>query len=175
MARERQQSPGEIGAPIHRFQCLLGQFVEPGLSGQLLVQQFQVAHDHREQVVEIVGDTSGELADGLHFLRLPELGFGLLALGDVVRDDDGGGLGVELHVERRGPRFEPAQSRSGLPVSYTHLDVYKRQPKLNPKSDSAKWLSDKGAPWKKLDNEKPKGETIAYETLLAAWKAGKVR
>ena len=48
-------------------------------------------------------------------------------------------------------------------------------PKLNPKSDSAKWLSDKSAPWKKLDNEKPKGETIAYETLLAAWKAGKVR
>ncbi|HEY5321844.1 MAG TPA: ABC transporter substrate-binding protein, partial [Caldimonas sp.] len=48
-------------------------------------------------------------------------------------------------------------------------------PKLNPKSDASKWLSDKGAPWKKLDNEKPKGETIAYETLLNAWKAGKVR
>ena len=48
-------------------------------------------------------------------------------------------------------------------------------PKLNPKSDPSKWLSDKGAPWKKLDNEKPKGETIAYETLLNAWKAGKVR
>ena len=38
-----------------------------------------------------------------------------------------------------------------------------------------KWLSDKGAPWKKLANEKPKGETIAYETLLNAWKDGKVR
>ncbi len=48
-------------------------------------------------------------------------------------------------------------------------------PKLNPKSDPAKWLSDKGAPWKKLANEKPKGETIAYETLLNAWKNGKVR
>jgi len=48
-------------------------------------------------------------------------------------------------------------------------------PKLNAKSDPSKWLSDKGAPWKKLDNEKPKGETIAYETLLNAWKAGKVR
>jgi glycerol transport system substrate-binding protein len=48
-------------------------------------------------------------------------------------------------------------------------------PKLNPKSNADKWLSDKGAPWKKLANEKPKGETIAYDTLLTAWKNGKVR
>lgn len=48
-------------------------------------------------------------------------------------------------------------------------------PKLNPKSDPAKWLSDKHALWKKLANEKPKGETIAYATLLNAWKTGKVR
>ncbi len=48
-------------------------------------------------------------------------------------------------------------------------------PKLNPKGDPAKWLSDTGAPWKKLANEKPQGQTIAYETLLAAWKAGKAR
>ncbi len=48
-------------------------------------------------------------------------------------------------------------------------------PKLNPKGDPAKYLSDKGAPWKKLDNEKPKGETIPYEKLLSAWKEGKVR
>ena len=43
------------------------------------------------------------------------------------------------------------------------------------KEDAKKWLSDKGAPWAKLANEKPKGETIAYDTLLNAWKAGKVR
>jgi glycerol transport system substrate-binding protein len=48
-------------------------------------------------------------------------------------------------------------------------------PKMNPKGDPAKYLSDKGAPWKKLANEKPKGETIAYETLLDAWKNGKAR
>ncbi|MFN7724862.1 MAG: ABC transporter substrate-binding protein [Rubrivivax sp.] len=48
-------------------------------------------------------------------------------------------------------------------------------PKLNPKGDPAKMLTDKAAPWKKLANEKPKGETIAYQTLLDAWKAGKVR
>ena len=48
-------------------------------------------------------------------------------------------------------------------------------PKLNPKGDPNKYLSDKGAPWKKLANEKPQGETIAYDTLLNAWKSGKVR
>jgi glycerol transport system substrate-binding protein len=48
-------------------------------------------------------------------------------------------------------------------------------PKLNPKGPASKWLSTKGAPWAKLANEKPKGETIAYDTLLNAWKAGKVR
>ncbi len=48
-------------------------------------------------------------------------------------------------------------------------------PKLNKKSDPAKWLSDQHAPWKKLANEKPKGETIAYDALLTAWKNGKAR
>ena len=48
-------------------------------------------------------------------------------------------------------------------------------PKMNAKGDPAKYLSDTGAPWKKLANEKPKGETIAYDTLLDAWKNGKVR
>jgi glycerol transport system substrate-binding protein len=48
-------------------------------------------------------------------------------------------------------------------------------PKLNKKEDPKKWLSDKGAPWAKLANEKPKGETIEYEKLLAAWRAGRVR
>jgi glycerol transport system substrate-binding protein len=48
-------------------------------------------------------------------------------------------------------------------------------PKLNPIGDPNKYLSDKGAPWKKLANEKPKGATIDYEKLLGAWKEGRVR
>ncbi|MEG1116560.1 MAG: carbohydrate ABC transporter substrate-binding protein, partial [Janthinobacterium sp.] len=48
-------------------------------------------------------------------------------------------------------------------------------PKLNPKGDPNQYLSDQHAPWKKLANEKPKGETIAYDKLLQAWKEGKVR
>ncbi len=48
-------------------------------------------------------------------------------------------------------------------------------PKLNEKSDPSKWLSDASAPWKKLENESPKGETVAYEDLLSAWKQGRAR
>ncbi|WP_298017717.1 ABC transporter substrate-binding protein [uncultured Castellaniella sp.] len=48
-------------------------------------------------------------------------------------------------------------------------------PKLNPKSDPSKWLSDEHAPWKKLANENPKPETVSYDSLLQAWKEGRVR
>jgi len=48
-------------------------------------------------------------------------------------------------------------------------------PKLNAKRDASKRLSSKGAPWQKLADEKPKGETIAYERLLQAWKEGRVQ
>ena len=68
------------------------------------------------------------------------------------------------------------------PVSYTHLDVYKRQrlersgvlgecgPKLNEPRDPQYWFDQPGAPKPKLANEKPKGETIAYDELLKSWE-----
>ena len=48
-------------------------------------------------------------------------------------------------------------------------------PRLNEKKEPSAWLSAKAAPWSKLANEKPKGETIAYEKLLQAWKEGRAR
>lgn len=39
-------------------------------------------------------------------------------------------------------------------------------PKLNPRGDPNKYLSDKGAPWKKLANEKPQAETIPYDKVV---------
>ena len=48
-------------------------------------------------------------------------------------------------------------------------------PKLNPRRGASTYLSDRGAPWSKLANEKPRGETIAYEQLLQSWKEGRVR
>jgi glycerol transport system substrate-binding protein len=48
-------------------------------------------------------------------------------------------------------------------------------PKLNKEEPEAKWLGKGRSPKAKLDNEKPKGETVQYETLLKAWKEGRVR
>jgi glycerol transport system substrate-binding protein len=47
-------------------------------------------------------------------------------------------------------------------------------PKLNPKSDPNKWLSDKQAPWKKLANEKPKGVTMPYKKIMQEMLDGKL-
>ncbi len=42
-------------------------------------------------------------------------------------------------------------------------------PRLNPESDPSVWLNKPGSPKAKLANEKPKGETIAYEELIKRW------
>jgi glycerol transport system substrate-binding protein len=48
-------------------------------------------------------------------------------------------------------------------------------PKLNVSKPADQWLSNDKAPRKKLADEKPKGQTIAYEQLLEAWREGRVR
>lgn len=48
-------------------------------------------------------------------------------------------------------------------------------PKLNEPQDPQYWFDQPGAPKPKLANEKPQGETVAYEALLQAWKEGKVK
>ena len=45
----------------------------PGL--QIVVEKFCVASDDREQIVEVVGDTPGELPERFHLLCLPQLLF----------------------------------------------------------------------------------------------------
>jgi glycerol transport system substrate-binding protein len=42
-------------------------------------------------------------------------------------------------------------------------------PRLNPEKDPSEWLSTEHAPWAKLDNENPPGETIAYDELVKRW------
>lgn len=47
-------------------------------------------------------------------------------------------------------------------------------PKLNKPMDESHWLNQPGSPKAKLDNEKPQGITVDYDSLLQAWKEGKV-
>ncbi|MCP4298355.1 MAG: carbohydrate ABC transporter substrate-binding protein [Proteobacteria bacterium] len=43
-------------------------------------------------------------------------------------------------------------------------------PRLNEKRDRSYWLNKPGSPKAKLANEKPQGETIAYDELLKRWQ-----
>ena len=42
-------------------------------------------------------------------------------------------------------------------------------PVLNDEQDAQYWLNQPGAPKPALENEKPQGQTVDYETLLASW------
>jgi glycerol transport system substrate-binding protein len=48
-------------------------------------------------------------------------------------------------------------------------------PRLNPQWAAERRLTLKGAPWQKIPNEKPPGETIPYKKLLQAWREGRVQ
>ncbi|KTB68399.1 ABC transporter substrate-binding protein [Pseudomonas viridiflava ICMP 13104] len=59
-------------------------------------------------------------------------------------------------------------------------DASKCAPKMNPETSAEEWYSKAEqsggkflAPQRKLANEKPKGETIAYSDLLKSWEAAK--
>ncbi len=56
------------------------------LRRQIFFDHLQVADDHLEDVVEIVGDPAGEAADDMHLLGSPQLLLGALLIGPV--DDD---------------------------------------------------------------------------------------
>ena len=45
-------------------------------------------------------------------------------------------------------------------------------PRLNEEKDPSEWLNKEGSPKAKLDNEKPKGETVDYDELIKRWKQG---
>lgn len=42
-------------------------------------------------------------------------------------------------------------------------------PRLNEEKDPSEWLGKENGPHAKLDNEKPQGETIAYDELIKRW------
>ncbi len=52
----------------------------------LAQHQFAVALDHGEQVVEVMGDTTGQPAYCFHFLGLPKLLFQVAAFGNIFHD-----------------------------------------------------------------------------------------
>jgi hypothetical protein len=67
-ARKGQHALGERGAALGARDGVVDEPHELGLVGQALAQQLQAAEDRHEQVVEVMGDAAGQLADRLHLL-----------------------------------------------------------------------------------------------------------
>ena len=85
--------------------------------GQPAAQQLRVTADDHQQVVEVVGDAAGELAEGLHLLRLGELflrplerGLGLPPLGHVAGDVYEPGERADLVAHRLDHGARPEQA-----------------------------------------------------------------
>ena len=70
-AAESQQLPGQRRAALRRFLDVVDIFLGGGVDAGS--QQFRTRRHNSEQVVEVVRDSAGQAAHGLHFLRLPEL------------------------------------------------------------------------------------------------------
>ena len=70
--------------------------------GEHGIQEFDIGDNHRQNVVEVVSDAAGELADRLHLLRLAQLLLHLLAAGEVA--DEAG-----EHAPPVCPRFADRQ------------------------------------------------------------------
>ena len=67
LAGKRQQLRGQLCAKVRGFQRLSQQVLLREIT-QVHLEQFQIADDHCQQVVEIMGKATGKLPDGLHFL-----------------------------------------------------------------------------------------------------------
>src|SRR5205823_2080273 len=89
-----QHALGQRGAAGGALERVVEQPVDPRILGwQALFRKLEAAHDHGEDVVEVVGDAAGELSDGLHLLRHRERVAGALqrllgaaAFADVADD-----------------------------------------------------------------------------------------
>ena len=86
-AAKREQLLGERAGTQRGVANLLQIRPERLILAQLAEHRFGVAIDRRQLVVEIMGDPTGEQADGFHLLRLPKLGFQTVPLGHVFHKD----------------------------------------------------------------------------------------
>ena len=74
-----KRSCNSASTAVGRAPNLLRALAIRALSGKGSEEQLAVTRDHVQQVVEIVGDAGGELADRFQFLGLEQLGFEPLA------------------------------------------------------------------------------------------------
>src|SRR5207248_7333803 len=85
-AREPEELPDEPAAALGRVKDLLELASHLGGGGR--ESELGIGADDEEEVVEVVGHSAREQADGLHLLRLAHLLPDPALLGDVLEDAD---------------------------------------------------------------------------------------
>ena len=85
---EREQLPRQRRRAFARQPDFLEIGSERVVERDVVEHQVAVAEDRGEQVVEVVGHAAGELANGVHLLRLAQLIFQLATLREVADVDD---------------------------------------------------------------------------------------
>ena len=85
-AAERQQLARQAGGAVRRIDDVARRHLPRRGIVLALQQREREPLDDGEDVVEVVRDAAGELPDGLHLLRVAQLGFELALAGDVAAD-----------------------------------------------------------------------------------------
>ena len=144
-AREGQHALGERGAAARALDGVADEAVDLRVVGKALLDELQTSQDRHQQVVEVVGDTAGELADRLQLLgpeqRLPrqlQRPLRLVPLGDVpgdLRETDHlailAGDRVDDHVGAKSRAVLAHAPALGLEVALAsgHLEAALRGPR----------------------------------------------
>ena len=113
-AGEGEQLAGQLGGALGAVKMA---FFSRGSAraslGHRRAEQLEVAADHLQQVVEVVGDAAGELADRLHPLGFAQPLLGADPVGDVAHRADQPVAGAVAGLHRGQDRFPDAGRRPG--------------------------------------------------------------
>src|SRR5262249_43653626 len=97
LAAKRQELAGHAGGAFGGVEDFLGVFPERTVVGELFDEEFGVALNDADDVVEVVGYAASEAADGLQFSRKKELAFETLLLAEVVvKSEDADELAADV-------------------------------------------------------------------------------
>jgi len=110
---EGQEVPGESGSPFRREGDISNVEAQGIVQVHVFLQQMGVAEDRGENIVEFVGNASGQLADRFHFLSLEQLGpkalfllFRLFEIGNIEDNtDQAGRLALDVGIGGLGENY----------------------------------------------------------------------
>ena len=85
-----------------------------------------------------------------------------------IGDVNSGAFTPQEAMDRLAEQMDDVMARMQAVDESNHV-YHGCGPRLNDRKDPSEWLSTEHAPWAKLDNEKPQGETINYDELVKRW------